>query len=212
LNHNYNLITKYIVIQDGKKYKIEEGIADESAWRTKVKSLVAVVEDDKLNRLGDMFYDSRNHPYKSSLSKTWYIANPDLMPSISRNLSNYFTNITSSRADERLWTCFKEDVVKLKSNNVSPKAWLACNARATNDYADKKVLAYLINRYVDSFYEAFFNRKNIVIDNDEFALSEMMQWIWRSSIRNNKKINIYIPSLRMRTLLYRYLNNELIVF
>jgi len=37
----------------------------------------------------------------------------------------------------------------------------------------------------------------------------MLQWIFRSSIRDNKPINIYIPSSRMRNLLVKWLNNEL---
>ena len=39
------------------------------------------------------------------------------------------------------------------------------------------------------------------MDQDGYALSEMLQWIWRSAIRDGKEINLYIPSKRMRTLL-----------
>ena len=38
-----------------------------------------------------------------------------------------------------------------------------------------------------------------------YALSEMIQWIFRSRIRNNEDINIYIPSSRMRNLLIEFL-------
>ena len=47
---------------------------------------------------------------------------------------------------------------------------------------------------------AFFARKDITIDVDKFALSEMLQWIWRSAIRDGRAINVYIPSHRMREL------------
>ena len=39
------------------------------------------------------------------------------------------------------------------------------------------------------------------LDVDKLALSEMIQWIWRSAIRDGKEIWIYIPSSRMRGLL-----------
>ena len=40
---------------------------------------------------------------------------------------------------------------------------------------------------------------------DEYALSEMIQWIWRSAIRDGKEIWVYIPSRRMRELLKKWL-------
>ena len=42
-----------------------------------------------------------------------------------------------------------------------------------------------------------------------WALSEMLHWVWRSAIRNGKKITLYIPSKRMRELLLQWLNNEI---
>ena len=41
---------------------------------------------------------------------------------------------------------------------------------------------------------------------DDYALSALLQWIWRSAIRNGKKVKIYIPSPRMRQLLTDWLN------
>ena len=50
-----------------------------------------------------------------------------------------------------------------------------------------------------------FSRYGVSVDNDAFALAEMLQWIWRSAIRDDKSINIYIPSERMRNLLIGWL-------
>ena len=55
----------------------------------------------------------------------------------------------------------------------------------------------------------FFLQKGIKVNEDLFGLSEMIQWIWRSRIRNGEKINIYIPSTRMRTLLKSWLDMSL---
>ena len=35
----------------------------------------------------------------------------------------------------------------------------------------------------------------------------MLQWIWRSAIRDGKPINAYIPSKRMRELLINWMND-----
>ena len=40
---------------------------------------------------------------------------------------------------------------------------------------------------------------------DKFALSELVQFVFRSAIRNNKPIDVYIPSKRMRDLFEEWL-------
>jgi hypothetical protein len=44
------------------------------------------------------------------------------------------------------------------------------------------------------------------IDEDVYALSVMLQWIWRSAIRDGKDITLYLPSVRMRELLVSWIN------
>lgn len=50
--------------------------------------------------------------------------------------------------------------------------------------------------------------KGFPVKEDIFALSEMVQWVWRSAIREGNPINIYVPSSRMRDLLERWLEDE----
>jgi len=42
---------------------------------------------------------------------------------------------------------------------------------------------------------------------DEAALSTMVQWIWRSAIRDGEEVWIYIPSKRMRSLLIAWIRD-----
>ena len=55
----------------------------------------------------------------------------------------------------------------------------------------------------------FFLQRGISIDEDLYGLSEMIQWIWRSRIRKGESINIYIPSMRMRNLLFDWMKMNL---
>ena len=93
--------------------------------------------------------------------------------------------------------------------------FLACNARATNNYADRHTLAYIANLYVNPFVRSYFDLKNkqdgtnIHVDEDLYALSSMLQWIWRSGIRRGEPISIYIPSTRMRTLFLNWLDGDI---
>ena len=81
------------------------------------------------------------------------------------------------------------------------KGFVALNMRASNDYAKKTSVAYPVNRYMNTGVKNFFVKHNIQPDEDKYALSEMLQFIWRSAIRNGEEIWIYIPSVRMRNLL-----------
>ncbi len=90
--------------------------------------------------------------------------------------------------------------------------YVANKARASNDYRDRSVLVYALNLYCNGYIKNFFSNRNeaegrnIHVDEDAFSLSCMLQWIWRSQIRDGKPIKIYIPSTRMRNLLVTWLN------
>ena len=80
--------------------------------------------------------------------------------------------------------------------------------RATNEYRDRTVVAYTINKYFNPVVKNFFTANGIEVDEDGFATSEMLQFIWRSGIRDGKHITIYIPSSRMRGLLQQWLDKN----
>ena len=88
------------------------------------------------------------------------------------------------------------------------ECFVSLNARATNMFANRYNLAYMVNRFLQPYYKKFFAARNISIDEETYALSEMIQWIWRSRIRNGEPINLYVPSKRMRDLLIAWLNHE----
>lgn len=85
--------------------------------------------------------------------------------------------------------------------------FLQTNARATNKYRGCTDIAYMVNRFADPNIMKFFHTHNIAVDADAYAQSEMLQWIWRSAIRDGKPINLYIPSRRMRELLIDWIKS-----
>lgn len=124
-----------------------------------------------------------------------------------KNLYNYFTQKTKSKKGDRLWTSLKS-LIKPVGDRRYQEDWLAFNTKATNAYGDVHNLAYLMNLYAQPFIVHASQKKGYPIDQDVYALSEMIQWIWRSAIRNGEEINLYIPSSRMRGLLINWLNGE----
>ena len=99
------------------------------------------------------------------------------------------------------------------------KCFVPCNAKATNIYRLRWALAYCVNMYFHPMQEHFFIDGNaerakkglppIEPDRSLYALSVMLQWIFRSRIRDDLPIEIYVPSTRMRNLLIRWLDNSI---
>ena len=167
-------------------------------FRRKAKELITIVDNEKLNAIGEDEF---------SLSKKWFSkpTNKIKVKQLQKNMYDFFRHISETPSDDNMWTCFKDDKNKLKGSGYT-KGFIACNSRATNEFANKSALVYTINRYINPFYKAFFRVRDIEIDEDGFALSELLQWIWRSRIRKGEPIIIYIPSKRMRELLKDFLD------
>lgn len=135
--------------------------------------------------------------------------NKDEILRIQKNFYNYCRNIIKASSKKIMWTCYKDCKQKLSGKGYS-KGFVACNCRATNDHKNATCLMYGVNWYENPEITKFFKQHGIQIDQDMIALSTLLQWIWRSNIRisdSTKKINIYIPSKRMRNLLVHWLND-----
>lgn len=191
----------YIAVNTFNTYHFKERPDDYSEKQIKlnIKSKINIVEHEKLNRIG-------NEPF--TLSKNWYKNSADpVLNQLKKNTENYFRNIVNSKANENLWTTFKDYKGKIQGKRYT-KAFVALNIRATNQYKDRTNLAYLLNRFPNTVIDNFLMSKGIKINKDYYAISECLQWIWRSAIREDKEINLYIPSHRMRILLTQWLNDE----
>lgn len=166
------------------------------------RNLIRIVDDEKMNAIGDGVY---------SLSKNWFSKrgrDHEDIRVLRNNLNTFFRRRTNSTSKDRLWTCFKDDRNKLiGSGGRYAGSFLQMAARATNEYRNRTCVAYLVNRYVDPNVKKFFSQRDISVDTDEFALAEMLQWIWRSAIRDDQPIDLYIPSRRMRELLKAWIES-----
>ena len=129
------------------------------------------------------------------------------MKSLNNNTYNYFKVIVKGKSKQNLWTTYKEYQTQCKGDGYS-KGFISCTSRATNEYKDRTNCAYLCNMYYNHIIKQFFIDKGVSVDEDTWALSELIQWVFRSAIREGNNINIYIPSERMRNLLIEWLNKQ----
>ena len=115
-------------------------------------------------------------------------------------------NYKTSSGDNA-YTTFKLFKSHFKAKGFST-GFLPVNERATNKYANKKTMIYFANRYLDPNIIDFFRNGGIEVDHEQWALSELIQWVWRGAIRNGQPMNLFIPSKRMRLLLIDWLDDK----
>lgn len=164
---------------------------------------VHIVDDPKMNEIGDDTY---------ALSKNWFIkaekrkvggktAFSQIKTMLESFVRRRWENVS---AEKILWSTHKAYRSKISGKGYA-SSFLAFNYRATNDYKERDHLMYIINVYVPSGLRMYFESYGIYVNQDRFALSVMVQWIFRSAIRQGKDIWVYLPSSRMRRLLIDWL-------
>lgn len=158
---------------------------------------VETCDNEKMNAVGRG---------RTTLSSTWYDNNKSKWPILKNNLVNFFQNIHHAKSDDVMWTTFEKAKEELKGKGYT-NGFVSCNARATNKFENRSKVAYCVNWFMRPVISNYFKAHNIEVDEDNYALSAMLQFIWRSAIRKNPpiKIDVYVPSERMRTLLRDWL-------
>ena len=69
-------------------------------------------------------------------------------------------------------------------------------------------MIHALDRYPNLAVSSYLQDYGYPVDQDQFALSEMIQWLWRGCIRDGKEMTVYVLSARMRGLLEDWLNDE----
>lgn len=170
--------------------------------RRNVADLINIY-DGKFNKIGMKI--GKSNP----LSKSWYEdkrkKNRSIFSQLKNNTENYFRTVTKTKSIDNMYTVFKPYCKYVKGKEFA-NGFVSCNARGTNEFKDKKSLAYLINFFMSPDIKQFVEHYHIEFDDNLFSLSALLQWIWRSQIRDGNPIDLYIPSERMRELLKIWIN------
>jgi hypothetical protein len=158
---------------------------------------VHVYDKPNLNRIGDRAY---------SLSGNWLNrrTKKELKP-LRDNTYNFFHNICKAKASDLIWTTYKTSENKLGGPGYASK-FVQFNKRATNAYGNIHNGAYCVNVFMNTGQLRMYREHGVEVDQDLYALSTMVQWVWRMAIRNGEEIYLYIPSKRMRTLFLNWVD------
>lgn len=160
---------------------------------------IHILEDEKLNKMGNDFYN---------LSLNWFKKHGgEKEKELKKNVYNYFRNKLNGTVDDRMWTSYKSIKENVKGKGYS-KGFVTFNIRATNKYDHKKHISYGVNLFIQPWKTQYFKKHGARdINQDMWALSHCLQFLFRSRIRRGEEIWVYIPSRRMRELLKQWLVN-----
>jgi len=179
----------------------------EEAFRKKAAELIIIKDIPALSRL--------------SLSHSGQLAGMSKL-NYCRTVVNALKNLRGRQlkdvpAENILITCAKEGWYKKGNVDVAgPFAsgsklfqganWVAKITRGTNKYAHCSHLIYLYDQHMNPLVARWLEDNSRAFD-DAYALTELIQWVWRSRVRNGQPITLYLPSQRMRQLMEEWLSD-----
>jgi hypothetical protein len=173
--------------------------SDETEKKTQLRELITVYEGAANDR-------GKSKGRENPMSSGWYDKRtPAELARLKATTEHWFRMTAQTPANDNGWTAYSKVKTALRGARYA-KGWIPNNAKATNDYRHKKSLAYLCNLFHNPLIKGYFEDRGIKVYEELYALSEMIQWIWRSQIRNDKPIRVFIPSKRMRSLFIEWLN------
>ena len=170
---------------------------------SEIKHLINIYEDigrSNLNTIGN-----KNSALSATNCKITAVKD-----TLANNLDNFVRNKIKCKKSDLIWTSFKSGKTRIQKNSTNNYAnqWIPYNTKATNEFGNIHNVVYLCNIYPNPELVKASSARGFSVNENIYALSEMVQFIWRSAIRNEEPINIYVPSSRMRTLLNSWLNDE----
>ncbi|MDA0959203.1 MAG: hypothetical protein O2936_15300, partial [Proteobacteria bacterium] len=91
-----------------------------------------------------------------------------------------------------------------RNSRLKDANWIANTTRGTNDYMHCSHLIYLYDQNINPVVARWLGDSSTAF-NDAYALTELIQWVWRSRVRRGEPITLYLPSPRMRKLFEEWL-------
>lgn len=134
--------------------------------------------------------------------------NGKLITELRNNIGSFFNRMIKINGGDKskcIWSVYNDhkDAMCYRGYKDS---FVTHNEKATNKYSDCMYIAYMCDLHVSPNKINYFKRHDIEYSNNDYAVSTMTQFIWRSRIRKGQDIWVYLPSVRMRELLYGFID------
>lgn len=164
-------------------------------------------------KMVDLNFASNGMPLNHAFSSNWYKFNKDKLPMMKASIEKSVKEMGKGNV---FWTTFKDyqsDLQGLRYTKrvkvaglAEPRSpFVAKNMRASNEYADCCNCVHTVNVYPHTTLSSYLSKEGVKIEEEIYAVSELIQFIFRGSIRNHKPMKVLILSNRMRNLLREWL-------
>jgi hypothetical protein len=201
-----NIPYKYI---DNKEF----GLLDEQIVKASIRKNLTLIKSKELHK--DDGYRS------TAFSSTWFKNVSVPQRKKVRKAMEAVVNTHRAKRGEIFWTTYKSRREVLEGKGYSQVAvagdekkggvrldsFLPFNIKAINDYKDFNFAMYIVNVYKHPTEIAYLKSKGVDFDQDLYALSECIQWLWRGCIRQGKPMKALIASKRMMKLVENWMND-----
>lgn len=159
--------------------------------------LIHIFDNKKMNLIGEQDYD---------ITQKWFTDHQlENTTQLKNNILNFFLNYIPKTVEDlsslKSWTTYVNCQYLLKGKGYTKRFIPMWNPNIMNP-TKAIYLTYAANNYLPA------GSANKNLTNDQYALAILLNFISRSAIRNNKDIQIYIPSARMRRLLAQWIDDN----
>ena len=101
----------------------------------------------------------------------------------------------------------KPSLFSINSRIFEGANWLPNTTRGTKNYLHCTHAIYLYEQNVIPILLQWLDANNAEF-RAAYALTEIVQWLWRSQLRRGKAVDVYMPSNKMREIIQRWLLDE----
>lgn len=112
----------------------------------------------------------------------------------------------SPTKDQKMWTTIKKAKEALEDDGYK-NSFVSFNKKATNEYKEAVFLAFVYNPYMMPDILHYIKNNRGSVSNDSYANSILIQWVFRSALREGSQIKLFIASPRMQSLFNQWLMN-----
>lgn len=193
----YKIPYEFIGISKGQDdtFRFSESGSYIPKYVSTLPEMIHIIDNEKLNMVGDDSF---------ALSMSWFDKDGSDVKQLKNNLYNFFNHICPASAAQRMWSTYKESKHHLQGKGYT-NSFVPFNKKASNEFKERNAAAYCVNLFMNVGQKIFYQSNGVDVNEDDYALSTMVQWIWRSAIRDGEEVWLYVPSRRMRELLTRWI-------
>lgn len=190
----------------GFNYKPLSGISlhrSEQDIKNRLKQLITLINTPSVKKV------RRKYP----LSKSWWENSPkENQEEVIKAMRAVFKG-SKIPASDLFYTLPKNRVIRedgktapMQVKELQKNNFLACSVRATNEYANKRLAIHAYSLHPNHSVKTYLQDLGYECDDTNYALTTLIQWLWRGCIRNEEPMQVAILSDRMYMIFIEWLN------